>query len=106
MGGVSGVSGVSSGVSGGGAPRVPIPTVSQGTLARSTTEPELTLDWFAMHEDEPGELVDGRVEEEEVPDYLHERLVILLGSLLNTWERRVKRVNESGRESLERLWKG
>jgi Uma2 family endonuclease len=48
--------------------------------------PELSLDeWFALPEDEPGELVDGRLEEEEAPDYLHELLVALLGRLLGNW---------------------
>jgi Uma2 family endonuclease len=60
--------------------------MSQGTLARSPTAPELSLDeWFALPEDEPGELVDGHLEEEEVPDYLHELLVVLLGRLLGNW---------------------
>lgn len=60
--------------------------MSQGTLAKSPAAPELTLDeWFALPEDEPGELVDGRLEEEEVADYLHELLVILLGRLLGNW---------------------
>lgn len=61
-------------------------SMSQGTLARSPTAPELSLDeWFALPEDEPGELVDGHLEEEEVPDYLHELLVVLLGRLLGNW---------------------
>ena len=60
--------------------------MSQGTLAESPAPPELSLDeWFALPEDEPGELVNGRLEEEEVPDYLHELLVMLLGRLLTDW---------------------
>lgn len=60
--------------------------MSQGTLAESPATPELSLDeWFALSEDEPGELVEGRLEEEEVPDYLHELLVMLLGRLLGNW---------------------
>lgn len=60
--------------------------MSQGTLAASPTARELSLEeWFALPEDEPGELVDGRLEEEEVPDYLHELLVILLGRILSHW---------------------
>lgn len=60
--------------------------MSQGTLAELPTAPELSLDeWFALPEDEPGELVDGRLEEEEVSDYLHELLVMLLGRLLGNW---------------------
>ncbi len=42
-------------------------------------------EWLAMPEDEPGELVDGRLVEEEVPDYVHEFLVILLAQALGGW---------------------
>ena len=48
--------------------------------------PELSLDdWFGLPEDQPGELVDGRLEEEEAPDYLHELLVSLLIQILGPW---------------------
>jgi len=33
------------------------------------------MEWLALDEDEPGELVSGRLEEEEVPDALHELAV-------------------------------
>jgi Uma2 family endonuclease len=60
--------------------------MSQGTFAESPIAPELSLDeWFALPEDEPGELVDGRLEEEEVPDYLHELLVAFLVQALRNW---------------------
>ena len=60
--------------------------MSRGTSAELPAAPELSLDeWFALPEDEPGELVDGHLEEEEVPDYLHEHLVMLLGRLLGNW---------------------
>jgi Uma2 family endonuclease len=42
-------------------------------------------EWEAMDEDEPGELVDGRLEEEEVPDNPHEVIVSLLVHLLWAW---------------------
>jgi Uma2 family endonuclease len=42
-------------------------------------------DWAAMPEDEPGELCDGLLEEEEVPDLPHETAVLWLGALLRTW---------------------
>jgi Uma2 family endonuclease len=38
-----------------------------------------------LAKDERGELVDGHLVEEEAPDYVHEILVILLGSLLRGW---------------------
>lgn len=60
--------------------------MSRGTSVELPAAPELSLDeWFALPEDEPGELVDGRLVEEEVPDYLHEHLVMLLGRLLGNW---------------------
>jgi len=60
--------------------------MSQGKIAESPAASELSLDeWFALPEDEPGELVDGRLEEEEVPDYLHELLVAFLVQALRNW---------------------
>ena len=47
--------------------------MSDQSTAGSTPEDDLTLEqWAAMPEDEAGEVVDGRLEEEEMPDYLHE----------------------------------
>lgn len=63
-----------------------MPAMSQSTLAAAPTLPELSLEeWFGMPEDEPGELVDGRLEEEEEPDYLHELLVAFLNHNLFEW---------------------
>lgn len=46
----------------------------------------LTLEeWAAMDEDEPGELVDGRLEEEEVSGLVHEAVVSWLVYLFHTW---------------------
>jgi len=60
--------------------------MSQGTLGKPHASPELSLDeWFSLPEDEPGELVEGRIEEEEAPDYLHELLVAFLVRLLGNW---------------------
>jgi Uma2 family endonuclease len=42
-------------------------------------------DWAALPEDEPGELVDGRIEEEEVPDYVHELIIMWFGRVLGNW---------------------
>jgi Uma2 family endonuclease len=60
--------------------------MGRGTLRKPHATPELSLDeWFGLPEDQPGELVGGRLEEEEVPDYLHELLVMLLGRILGNW---------------------
>jgi Uma2 family endonuclease len=60
--------------------------MNQGTLSNPQASPELSLDeWFGLPEDQPGELVDGRIEEEEEPDYLHELLVAFLGQILGNW---------------------
>lgn len=42
-------------------------------------------EWAALPEDEPGELVDGRLEEEEVPDLVHELVVSWLVHVLRSW---------------------
>jgi Uma2 family endonuclease len=48
--------------------------------------PAMTIEeWADLDEDEPGELVDGRVEEEEVPSYLHEAVVAWLIRVLGAW---------------------
>lgn len=61
-------------------------SVSREALLQPDAGTELSLEeWIALPEDEPGELVDGRLEEEEVPDYVHEFLVGLLARLLGNW---------------------
>lgn len=48
----------------------------------------MTLDeWFALPEDDPGELVDGRLVESEGPDWLHETVVAWLAEQLRVWAR-------------------
>ena len=42
-------------------------------------------EWLTGDEDESGEVVDGRWEEEEVPDAIHELAVTWLTALLRTW---------------------
>jgi Uma2 family endonuclease len=60
--------------------------MSQEILGKPNASPELSLDdWFSLPEDQPGELVEGRLDEEEAPDYLHELLVALLGQILGNW---------------------
>jgi Uma2 family endonuclease len=47
---------------------------------------EMTLDeWAAMPEDEPGELIDGRLVEEEIPDLLHELFVSWFVYTMKSW---------------------
>lgn len=52
----------------------------------SADRDELSLEqWAEMPEDEPGELVDGRLEEEEVPDFVHELIVTWLAHVFRSW---------------------
>ena len=43
------------------------------------------VEWSALPEDEPGELVEGRLVEEEVPDAIHEIIVVWVTSVLRAW---------------------
>jgi Uma2 family endonuclease len=61
-------------------------------MEASTDEPEygrrMSLEeWEQMPEDEPGELVDGALQQEEVPDGPHEVVVSALLFALLTWAR-------------------
>ncbi|MGH7435676.1 MAG: Uma2 family endonuclease [Polyangiaceae bacterium] len=48
----------------------------------------MTLEeWAALDEDEPGEIVDGVLVEDEVPSTIHELVALHVGSLLRGWGR-------------------
>jgi len=56
---------------------------------RSSRSAALTAaEWLGLPDDVRGELVDGRLEEEEVPSDAHEVLVIWLGAVLARWAER------------------
>jgi Uma2 family endonuclease len=47
---------------------------------------QLTFEeWAAMDEDEPGELVDGYLEEEELPNVIHEVVLTWFAMVFRTW---------------------
>ena len=58
----------------------------RSTAKRAPPAPTFTVEeWVDMAEDEPGELVDGVLVEEEVTDHTHETAVSWLIRLLGTW---------------------
>jgi len=58
----------------------------QDDAAKQARPPEVSLEeWAAMDEDEPGELVDGQIVEEEVPDFDHEAIVMWLAAAFFNW---------------------
>jgi Uma2 family endonuclease len=60
--------------------------MDQGTAETIGGARLLTLEqWAALDEDEPGELVDGVLEDEEMPTFAHELVVIWLATLFQTW---------------------
>jgi Uma2 family endonuclease len=48
-------------------------------------EPMTLEQWAAMPDEEPGELVDGRLEDEEVPNLVHETVVAWLIWVFKNW---------------------
>jgi Uma2 family endonuclease len=61
----------------------------QREAATSERPAPMTLEeWAALDEDVEGELVDGVLEEEEMPSVLHEAIVLWLGTILRPWARR------------------
>jgi Uma2 family endonuclease len=60
--------------------------MSQAAILDERSERPMSLaEWAAMPEDEPGELVDGRLVEEEVPSYVHEIIVVWFARMLGNW---------------------
>lgn len=57
------------------------------TAAISTGRRMSLEEWAALPEDEPGELVDGELVEEETPSFVHEVVVAWLIALLGAWTR-------------------
>jgi Uma2 family endonuclease len=54
--------------------------------AQKLTPAEMTVEqWADLDEDEPGELVDGQLVEEEVPDFEHETIVLWLAAAFLGW---------------------
>ena len=55
-------------------------------VLEAPARPRLSLSaWSTLPEDEPGELVDGRLVEEEMPDYVHEVTVAWFVHVLCMW---------------------
>jgi Uma2 family endonuclease len=62
--------------------------VMKRAAATSVPQPPMTLEeWAELDEDEEGELVDGLLEEEEMPTFLHELVVAWFIHTLRTWAR-------------------
>lgn len=59
------------------------------TAAAAERARSMTLEhWAELDEDVEGELIDGFLEEEEMPSVLHETIVLWLGAILRSWARR------------------
>jgi Uma2 family endonuclease len=60
--------------------------MSQPAVSEAELGPLMTLEeWADLPDEVPGEFVNGRLVEEEVPDYIHEFLVLWLGRMLGNW---------------------
>ena len=60
--------------------------MSREAVLESAIPETLTLEeWSELSEDVSGELVDGCLEEEEVPGFVHEFLVALLCRIFASW---------------------
>ena len=62
--------------------------MSHKALIAEPEPPELSVDeWLDLPEDEDGELLNGRLEEEEMPDFVHEVLAAFLVQMFANWIR-------------------
>ena len=62
--------------------------MTQSAIAEASQAPQMSLsEWESMPEDEPGELVDGQLKEEEDSSFVHELIVVWFASLLRGWVR-------------------
>jgi Uma2 family endonuclease len=60
--------------------------MGEASFHLTETSRRMTLaEWADLPEDEPGELVDGHLEEEELPNYAHEAAVAWLLVYLGVW---------------------
>ena len=60
--------------------------MTDGTFTEvPNTRPMSIADWEAMPEDEPGELVDGRLVEEEDSSFIHELVVVAIATMFGRW---------------------
>src|SRR5215203_2427198 len=67
-------------------PSAPFGTLLTSMARNPSAARSLTLEeWAGLDEDTPGELVDGRLEEEEMPTFLHEAVVAWLLWALRSW---------------------
>ena len=65
-----------------------VSSVRRGVASAEHPRPMTLEAWAALDEDVEGELVDGALEEEEVPTFLHEIVVAWLLRNLGPWVRR------------------
>jgi Uma2 family endonuclease len=60
--------------------------MGETATARGATHPAMSIgEWATLPEDAPGELVDGVLTEDEVPEYQHELVVAWLIQVLRNW---------------------
>ncbi|MEW6269796.1 MAG: Uma2 family endonuclease [Thermodesulfobacteriota bacterium] len=60
--------------------------MSENAPASSPLGAEMTVEeWFDLPDEVEGELVDGRLVEEEVPDLVHEVIVVWLARIVGEW---------------------